>query len=90
MEGLPDFRRTSNGQQVSIVLNHETITVFSLFHEMGRNDDGGPPGRQSCDLTPKIAPRKRIDSRRWFIKKKNLRFMKERTGHGKPLLISAR
>jgi hypothetical protein len=64
--------------------------ILGLLHEVRRDQDGHPLGRQAGDPSPKLAARQRIDSGRGLIEEQDFGLVHQGTGRRQALLIVKR
>ena len=87
---FPDGRRRADGDELPPVLYHDAVAVFGFFHEMCRDDDRRPLGRQVRDLPPEETAGQRVDAACRFVEKEDRWFVEQGRCHGQALFVAAR
>ena len=75
-------------EQPAGVLDHDSIAVLRLLHEVRGDDDGHALLGQRGDAPPELATRQRIDTAGRLVEEQDLRLVQERCRHRQTLLDS--
>src|SRR5579863_554161 len=83
------FRRRTQGNDLSTENKGETVTVFCLFHVMRRDKDGYALPSHLMNQFPELTTGNWVDAGSWLIEKNDWRFVQHRAAQRQPLFPSA-